>query len=96
MSFGLTNAPVVFMDLINKIFRPYLERFLVVFINEILIYSRNEKPPRNVTKVKSFLGLARYNGRFVKGFPIIALPLRKLLQKDVKFNWSGKRQRSFN
>ena len=42
MSFGLTNAPAVFMDLMNRIFRPYLDRFVVVFIDNILIYSQDE------------------------------------------------------
>ena len=41
MSFGLTNAPAVFMCLMNKIFQPYLDRFVVVFIDDILIYSAN-------------------------------------------------------
>ncbi|KAG8480814.1 hypothetical protein CXB51_025559 [Gossypium anomalum] len=54
------------------------------------------KPPRNVTKVRSFLGLAGYYRQFVKGFSMIASPMTKLLQKDIKFEWSGKCQKSFN
>ena len=42
MSFGLTNAPAAFMDLMNKVFRPYLDRFVIVFIDDILVYSRSE------------------------------------------------------
>ena len=151
--FGLTNAPVAFMDLINRVFRPYLDQFVVVFIDDILVYSRDEqkheqhlkivlqilrekklyaklskcdfwlvevsflghivsaegirvdlvkievvvnwKPPRSVTKVRSFLGLAGYYRRFVKGFSIIASPLTKLLRKGIKFEWIDKCQDSF-
>ena len=43
------------------------------------------KPPRNVTEVHSFLGLAGYYRRFVKGFLMITTPMKRLLQKNVRF-----------
>jgi hypothetical protein len=43
MSFGLTNAPAYFMYLMNKVFMEYLDKFVVVFINNILIFFKNEE-----------------------------------------------------
>jgi hypothetical protein len=43
MSFGLTNAPAYFMYLMNKVFMEYLDKFVVVFIDDILVYSRSEE-----------------------------------------------------
>jgi hypothetical protein len=42
MSFGLTNAPAYFMNLMNKVFMEYLNRFVVVFIDDILIYFKSD------------------------------------------------------
>ena len=153
MPFGLTNAPAAFMDLINRVFRSYLDQFVVVFIDDILVYSKdaqehenhlriilqtlrenqlfaklskcdfwlkevsflghivsaegirvdpvkieaivNWKPPRNVTKIRSFLGLAGYYQRFVQGFSVIASSLTRLLRKGVKFEWDDKCQSNF-
>ena len=143
MLFGLKNASTAFMDLMNRVFRPYVDQFVVVFIDDILMYSKDRenhdthlsvvletlkkeqlyailskcefwlkevsflghivseegirvhpkkievvsewKPLRNVTEVRSFLGLVGYYRRFVKGFSMIAAPITRLIQKNVKF-----------
>ena len=41
MSFGLTNAPTAFMDLMNRVFHPYLDQFIICFIDDVLVYSKS-------------------------------------------------------
>ena len=153
MPFGLTNAPAAFMDLMNRIFKEYLDKFVIVFIDDILIYSRSKEEheqhlrlvmemlrrhqlyakftkcefwlekvhflghvvskegvsvdpakieavsswptPRNVTEIRSFLGLAGYYRRFVEGFSRIAAPLTALTRKDKKYEWTPKCEENF-
>ncbi|GJX39921.1 putative reverse transcriptase domain-containing protein [Tanacetum coccineum] len=61
MPFSLTNTPAVFMDLMNRVCKPYLDRFLIVFIDDILIYSKRRKEHEGYFKL-------------ILSVPILALP----------------------
>ena len=51
MPFDLTNAPAIFMDLMNRVFHQYLDQFVVVVINDILVYSANEDDHRQHLRI---------------------------------------------
>ncbi|XP_068340374.1 uncharacterized protein [Pyrus communis] len=96
VEFTIDLLPEAFMDLMNRVFQPYLDRFVIVFIDDILVAAVEKwEQPRTVTKVRSFLGLAGYYRRFVKDFSVIALPLTRLMRNDVKFEWDDNCEWSF-
>ena len=146
MPFGVINAPAAFMDLMNQVFKPFLDVFVIIFIDDILVYSKSLADhechlrmvlqtlrdrrlyakmkkcefwlpsvaflghiismdevsvdslkveaivdwlrPTNITKVRSFMGLADYYRRFVKDFSRIATPLTQLTRKNTPFEWN--------
>ncbi|GJV10839.1 putative reverse transcriptase domain-containing protein [Tanacetum coccineum] len=73
MPFGLTNAPAIFMDLMNRVWKPYLDRFVIVFIDDILIYSKSRKEHEG--HLKLILKLIKEEELYAKfKSPICALP----------------------
>ena len=64
MPFGLTNAPTTFMDLMNRVFQLYLDQFVLVFVDDILIYSQSEVEHENHLRI--VLQLLRDHQLYVK------------------------------
>nr|GFB19640.1 putative reverse transcriptase domain-containing protein [Tanacetum cinerariifolium] len=99
MPFRLTNAPAVSMDLMNQVCKPYLDKFMIIFIDDILIYSKDEKEYEEHLKVilellKKEELYAKFS-KFIEGFLKIAKPITKLTQKKVDFEWGDKQEAAF-
>ena len=67
MPFGLTNAPAAFMDLMNRVFKEFLDKFVIVFIDDILVYSRTkEEHAAHLTQVLEVLKVKQLYAKFKK------------------------------
>lgn len=67
MSFRLTNAPVAFMNFMNTVFKPFLDKFVIVFIDDILVYSKSSKEhEQHLRIVLQILREQRLNAKFSK------------------------------
>ncbi|GKF09610.1 putative reverse transcriptase domain-containing protein [Tanacetum coccineum] len=99
MPFGLTNAPAVFMDLMNCMCKPFLDKFVIVFIDDILIYSKNKKEHEEHLKaVLELLKKEKLYAKFSKcefWIPKNTKSMTKLTQKGVKFDWGDKQEAAF-
>ena len=154
MPFGLTNAPATFCTLMNQVFHDYLDKFVVVYLDDIVVYSttmaeheehlrlvfeklrqnqlyvkrekcafgqptikflghiveqgcirmdpdkvkaiQDWKTPASLTELRSFLGLANYYRRFIKGYSEKVLPLTELLKKTTCWKWTTSCQEAFD
>ncbi|KAL0282359.1 UNVERIFIED_CONTAM: Retrovirus-related Pol polyprotein from transposon [Sesamum angustifolium] len=154
MPFGLTNAPATFSTLMNQVLHGFLNEFVVVYLDDIVVYSgtlaehvehlrqvltrlrehelyakvskcsfaqesisflghivergrirmdpkkvqaiEEWRPPSDVHDLRSFLGLANYYRRFVKGYSEIARPLTDLLKKTETWDWTPQCQVAFD
>nr|GEU40713.1 hypothetical protein [Tanacetum cinerariifolium] len=101
MLFGLTNAPAVFMDLMNQIPKVQFLGHVIdsqgIYVDPAKIKSvKDWASPKSPTEIHQFLGLAGYYRRFIEGFSKIAKPMTKLTQKKVKFEWGDKQEAVFH
>ncbi|KAA0055429.1 ty3-gypsy retrotransposon protein [Cucumis melo var. makuwa] len=104
MSFGWTNAPTVFMNLMNRVFREFLDTFVIVFIDDILIYSKTEAEHKEhlcmvlqtLRDNKLYGKFSKcYYRRFVENFSRIATPLTQLTRNRAPFVWNKACEDSF-
>jgi hypothetical protein len=88
------------MHLMNSVFMPKLDKFVMVFIDDILIYSRSMEEHEEhlqivLQRLRSFLGLVGYYRWFIPNFSKIVKPITELLKKGNKYVWSKTCDKAF-
>ncbi|KAL0415719.1 UNVERIFIED_CONTAM: Transposon Ty3-I Gag-Pol polyprotein [Sesamum latifolium] len=91
MPFGLTNAPAAFIALMNHTFQDYLDQFVIIFIDDILVYSKNREEHEQHLRI--VLQILKEKELYAK---LSKCPLTKLLRKGVTFQWTEQCQQSFD
>nr|GEW69717.1 hypothetical protein [Tanacetum cinerariifolium] len=91
--FGLTNSPTVFMDLMNRVCRPYLDKFMIIFIDDILIYSKTREEHEFLEHVINGDGIHVDPSKIeaVKNWEASRTPY----EKCKTFDWDEKQERAF-
>ncbi|GKA59141.1 putative reverse transcriptase domain-containing protein, partial [Tanacetum coccineum] len=92
MPFGLTKAPSIFMDLMNRVCKPYLGRFVIVFIDDILAYSKSKE--EHEVYLKLVLESLRKEKLYAK-FSKLLNPLTSLTKRNQKYEWGRKEEEAF-
>nr|GEV99514.1 hypothetical protein [Tanacetum cinerariifolium] len=99
MPFSLTNAPMIFMDLMNRICKPCIDKFVIVFIDGILIYLKSkEEHEAHLKLILELLEKEKLFGKFSKcefWLQEIAKPQTLLTQKNKKFEWGDEQETAF-
>nr|GFA60483.1 putative reverse transcriptase domain-containing protein [Tanacetum cinerariifolium] len=103
MPFGLTNVPAVFMDLMNRVCKPYLNKFVIVFIDDILVYSNDvEEHEKHLKIILEFLKKQRLYAKFSKcGFWLDSVQFlghvidRSGVHKNKKYEWGKEEEEDF-
>ncbi|GKE11004.1 putative reverse transcriptase domain-containing protein [Tanacetum coccineum] len=99
MSFGLTNAPAVFMDLMNRVCMPYLDKFVMVFIDDILIYSKDDDEHEKHLKIILELLKKEKFGVHVDSVKVEAIKSWAApttpTEKNKKYEWGNKEEEAF-
>ncbi|GKE25885.1 putative reverse transcriptase domain-containing protein [Tanacetum coccineum] len=100
MPFGLTNAPRIFMDLMNRVCKPCLDKFFIMFIDDILIYSKSKEDHEVYFKLvlellKKEKLFAKLLSAFIANFSKISKRLTSLTQKNQKYKWGADQEEAF-